>query len=272
MRTLFSFIFILVIVPLNKVCSQYTGGSTKFSLDGIIDGKDTGLVVLWHFDNKNQQIADTVKLNKGKFHFSGTVNRACESLLWTDLKNRNFDDPSVIRLLLEPNNMHISYKVKDPLNPIIKGSKLQTEKEKWDKQKHPLLLASDQVYKSLGSLVKLSKNSEDLVYKNQLLQLGKQRDSIYELIKALDVAYMKMHSDSYLSAYLLSKQKRRLPVDSIEIYYNALGSNIKKSSLGHDVLIYVYPLTDDTAFRKANPLKDIAFSQRLSNLKSVDDL
>ena len=135
MRALFLFIFTLVIFSIEKVYSQSTSGNTKFFLKGEIIDRDTGSVILWHFDNSNKGVADTIRLNKGKFNFSGTVNRVCEALLWTDLKNHAFDDPSVIRFLLEPDSMYILYKVSDALNPIIKGSQAQTEKENWDKEK-----------------------------------------------------------------------------------------------------------------------------------------
>ena len=88
----------------------------------------------------------------------------------------------------------------------------------------------------------------------------------------MDLNYIRIHPDSYLSAYLLSKQKRELAVDSIEFYFTRLTDSVKQSSLGHDILAYVYPLTGDNAFRKANPLIDEKFDERLSKLKSVFEL
>lgn len=269
MRTLLLFIFLFVNFLINKIYSQSTDRNSKFVLKGEVIGRDTGSVILWYFDKGNKGHADTVKLKKGKFHFSGTVNQVCEALLWTDTKNRNFDDPSVIRFLLETNSMYISYKVNDASNTIIKGSQSQAEKEEWDKRKSFLLSAKADVNKSIDSLAKLSKNNKNIAFEN--LISGK-RDNINEKIKLLDLEYIRLHPNSYLSAYLLSKHTRKLSVDSIVTYYNDLTIDIKKSQVGHVVLMYVYPLTDDNEFRKSNPLVDIESYQRLSNLKSIYDL
>lgn len=269
MRTLFLFIFILVIFSINKGYSQSIGGNTKFSLDGVIIGRDTGSVILWYFNKNNKTAADTAKLDKGKFHFSGTVNRVCEALLWTNLKNRDFDDSSVIRFLLEPDSMGMLYNVKDALKPIITGSASEAEKENWDRAKMSLLNSKRQYYDTIKSLAKLLRTNTNPRVHDQLRQASEKYDSIYKIIKVMDVKYIKMHPNSYLSAYLLSKHTRNLAVDSIELYFNELASDVKKSNLGHQVLLYVYPLTDDNEFRKANPLIDAESDQRLRNINSV---
>jgi hypothetical protein len=105
------------------------------------------------FDENNKGCRDTVKVNKGRFQFSGTVNLVCEAYLWCDINNRNFDDSSVIRFLLEPNKIYISYKPHGGTDPIITGSRSQMEKEKWDTQKYFLLLAKAQIYRSIYSLL-----------------------------------------------------------------------------------------------------------------------
>ena len=107
-------IFSVAIFVRNKADSQSTGQNNQFILNGEIVGRDTGSVMLWYFNNNNKTVSDTVKLNNGKFYFSGTINRACEALLWTDLNNHMYDDPSMMRFLLEPSTMHILYKISNP--------------------------------------------------------------------------------------------------------------------------------------------------------------
>jgi len=271
MRILYLFIFPFVILSLINSYSQTTDRNNKFVITGEIVGRDTGSVVLWYYDFENKVRYDTAILQKGKFKFSGTVNRADEALLWTDLKNKNFDDSSVIRFLLEPNTMYISYKVHGGSNPIITGSKSQTEKEKWDKQKSFLLVPLSRIYKSIFPLVKLSKTNGNPELQDEIKRLAQQRDSIYERIKALDIKYIKRYPNSYLSANLLSKHMRKLTVDSLQIYFNLLSNDVKKSSLGYTVLQYIYPLTDDNDFRKQNPLIDLKFDKQLNKIKSIYD-
>lgn len=263
---------IIFLFSLSFCYSQTTGRNNKFSITGEIVGRDTGSVILWYFDSNNKGIADTFQLYKGKFHFSGTVNRVCEALLWTDPKNHIFDNPGMLRFLLEPGNINMVCKKDNESNGIIKGSASQIEKEKWDNQKASLLSARAEVYKSIFSLVKLSKADKNPELQIQLKRLAVQRDSILERIKEIDLGYLKRHTNSYLSAYLLSQHQRKLSVDSIKAYYNALAGYIKTSGVGHTVLQYIYPLTNDNDFRKANPLVDKIFDQRLSSIKSLYDL
>jgi thiol-disulfide isomerase/thioredoxin len=266
------FIFCVAISLINKANSQLIERNDQFILNGEIIGKDTGSVILWHVDKNNKAVADTVKLNKGKFRFLGTVNRACEALLWTDLRNRDFDDPSVIRFLLEPGTIYISHNVKDAVNSIIIGSESQSEKDSWDRAKLTLLNSNNQYYETIKSLAKLYKTDKTPELEDQINQVAGKIDSINEIIKGSDLKYIREHLNSYLSGYLLSKHTRKLSVDSIQMLYNKLAQPVKNSSLGHLVLEYVYPLTDDNEFRKANPLIGTEFDQRLRKINSIYDL
>ncbi|HLY68816.1 MAG TPA: TlpA disulfide reductase family protein [Puia sp.] len=272
--TLFSLLFILAGFSLDKAFGQAAGGHSRFSLEGEIVGRDTGRVVLWYKDRDNKDRRDTLPVSKGRFHYSGTVNMVCEAYLWMDISNHIFDDSSVIRFLLEPHSMRVSYKPHGGSDPLITGSRSQTEKEKFDKQKSFLLFAKARVYQSIYSLLDDLKVNANTDIQNQLDRLWKKRDSLSERIKALDIKYIEEHPKSVVSAYLLLRHTHKpfIPVDSLETYYKALSTEVKKSSLGHDVLAYIYPLTDDNDFRKENPLIDGAFDQRLSELHSVYDL
>ena len=266
MRFLF---FSSLIFSFTTIYSQINDDISNFSIKGKIIGKDTGAVVLWTFDKYNKGQSDTAKLDNGNFYFKGSVNRVCEAMLWTDLKNRNFDDPSVVRFLLVSGNVTLIYKVEDPFNPIIKGSGPQLEKQAFDK-KYASLLASR--YQNSQSMKALSNKNLPVEEKLALsTALNNTNDSLYARKKFLDLEFVKMHPASYLSPYLLSRHQRRMSLDTVIKYYTSLTPKIKKSRVGHDVLMYIYPLTDDDLFRKENPLIDLESSQHLSKFKSVYD-
>ena len=81
-----------------------------------------------------------------------------------------------------------------------------------------------------------------------------------------------MSSKSFLSGFLLSRYKRQLLTDTIEKYYASLSEDVKKSNVGYTVLNYIYPLSDNIAFKKANPLNGIEFNEKLASIKSIHDL
>jgi thiol-disulfide isomerase/thioredoxin len=87
-----------------------------------------------------------------------------------------------------------------------------------------------------------------------------------------DLKYISQHTKSYLSGFLLSRYIRQLSTDSIENYYALLSKDVKKSNVGYSVLNYIYPLSDNIAFKKENPLNGIEFNEKLASIKSIHDL
>jgi thiol-disulfide isomerase/thioredoxin len=250
--------------------AQQTTGTTDFHIAGRLQGKDTGSVVLWFTNFANDLQADTVKLNQGAFSFSGSVRRASEALLWTeDPKNRSFDDPSVVRFILVPGELRISKIAGSKQRATISGSAPEIQKEKWDDVRAVYTEEEDSLFKVAASLRKLAENQPSV---NKSLNLIYGRiDSIKAIVLRLDVGYIAQHPDSYLGGYLLVKRCRKLPIDSVMLFYKALADSVKKSSVGHRVLAYLYPLTNDSQFRIENPLIDIAFTDRLMAIRSIND-
>ncbi len=236
MRILF---FSITLSLVSTVFGQSPENGT-FNLSGKIMGRDTGVVVLYYANDKNKNDIVSTILKEGKFKFSGKVNRVCDAYLWTDTSNHDFSDSSVIRFLLEPKNIVILY---NKSHAFIMGSKTQFEKENFEKQKEALIIQENQMIKKY--------------------------DSHDEFIKAMDLQYIRSHKNSYLSGFLLSAYKRRLPIDTLQVYYSLLGADVKNSSEGYKVLSYLYPLTDDVHFRNKNPIFGLEYNKSLNELKSV---
>ena len=78
------------------VLSQTKSKTKSFTVQGQIQNKDTGRILLWYYDEFNKFQSDTQFLKHGRFIFKGTTNRVCEGMLWTNLENKNFGDHSVI--------------------------------------------------------------------------------------------------------------------------------------------------------------------------------
>lgn len=262
----FSFAMFLL-NSVNTVFSQAANNKT-FIITGRIIGRDTGTVVLYYADSENNNAIDSAILKKGKFRFSGTVNRVCDAHLWTDLNNHDFSDPSVVRFLLEPKNINILFN--NP-NAIISGSKSQVEKEKFDKEKSYLLVPKNQIQTKIDSLYKLSKLQSNPHIEEKTFELHAKIDSVNDCIKSIDLEYIKRHKNSYLSGFLLSTYKRKLPIDTLQVYYSLLGVDVKNSSEGKKVIEYVYPLTTDNAFRSKNSTFGLEFDKKLSKIKSIYD-
>jgi len=270
MRNYFLVTFFLLNISLDIFC-QRIEKINEFTITGEILNNDTGKVVLWYVDFENKVRIDTAILNNGQFVFSGNVNRVCEGILWTNLTTNNIDDRSVIRFLLEPEKYFISFQNnREPTTKIL-GGKSQREKDNWDKEKSVLLLAKTDYYRRADSLYKLTKINNIPAVQQAINNLPYLRDSINEKIRTKDIGYIKAHPNSYLSGYLLSKHNRKIPLDSLQRIYVLFTDEVKKSSIGKQLLAYIYPLTDDKAFRNANPLYGDLFEGELNKIKSIYD-
>jgi thiol-disulfide isomerase/thioredoxin len=102
---------------------------------------------------------------------------------------------------------------------------------------------------------------------------GQRRyDSILTVIRNIDLDYVRQHPHSYVSGLLLSKHKRRMPVDSVEIYFDLLQGNVQNSSIGYEVLSHIYPLSNNAAFKNKYPVFGNDFNAALSAVKSIHDI
>ncbi|MCS3798921.1 thiol-disulfide isomerase/thioredoxin [Chitinophagaceae bacterium OAS944] len=221
-------------------------------------------------NNTNEYHRDSTVLDHGSFSFFCNVRAASEALIWTNMQNKDFDDQSVIRFILSPGAIQIS-KIDGIKKATITGSPHQDEKEKWDHVKSSQIDTAEYYFQTLRTLVLRKKQTGHSDYAKQIDSLGQLVEAARGVITKMDVGYIASHPESYLSGYLLGKRCRRIPVDSVKLLYNALADSVKNSSVGYEVLSYVYPLTNDTAFRAKNPLFDQDFNKQLAGIRSIHD-
>ena len=266
MKKLFLIGFIFSCSAANRAFPQ---SSAHFTVDGVILTKDTGKIQFWYADQDNRIFFDTIRLVKGRFHVEGTVNRACEAMVWTDLDKKAFDDPSMFRFMLQPGHTDIRF---DGAHPRIKGSTAQDDKESWDEVRRGLLDEKNRCHDTLAVLVRLFRENHDTALLMRQNEVAARWGVLLRIIKDTDVQYIDEHPDSYYSGYLLYQHRKQLSVDSLQHYYSLLSEDVRGSTIGHDVLTDLYPLTDDTAFRHANPLVGPEVTRRLRNTHSIYDL
>ena len=137
---LFIFLFFILFLP----CKSQERKNNTFIISGEIIGKDTGVVVL-----SSNKYKDTIALKKGKFIFKGEVNGISDAYLWTDTSNHNFSDHTVVRFLLEPGDLFISYQNG---KAIVKGSKAEDEKESFDLLKAEWTIPQKKILNTIDSL------------------------------------------------------------------------------------------------------------------------
>ena len=195
------FIFIL---SGNVFCQKDT--TTEFTVTGKIIGQDTGRVFLVYSNAENTFISVPAVLKNGEFKFTGRVNRVSDANLWTDPKNIIYRSPTVVRFLLEPGKINIIY---NDTYAIITGSKTQLEKENFDKEKRSFEVPKDEANRKIFSLLKNPDLHTNPNIKKEIDELFVKINLLNTSIKPIDLNYIRDHTGSYLSGFLLSTYTRK---------------------------------------------------------------
>lgn len=240
--------------------STKTDTCAQFSLSITKEGGISDSVRLLYHDC-SELGGDTILLLNSLATYRGTVKRATEAVLFTNIHNRILDGPHIIRFIVEPGQINLSFTLKnDTVRDLkITGPASQVEKENWETVHNPHY--DDSLRTNYGKAA-----NNPTLQKFYLAQI----DSLYEKRIAAAIAYIKAHPDSYFSGYLLNHYKRRIPLDSAQVYYTGLTKRVKQSQIGKDILSELFARSNDMNFRKQN--SDPVFYSQLEKIKSLHDL
>lgn len=217
-------------IKIDKNCKPFT-------LTVKVNNVDTGRIRIMYSNCNDSTIPYTADFKNGVATFKGFINRASEALLLTDLSSPNFDmdGPTVIRLILEPKPMNLSYSVNSlgVYNVSIEGSNSQTKLEAWYKE-NSLDLRNRQ---SLNDKFRPDLSVKE---KEQIkLKLDSANFNIYQKIKN----YVFVNRDSYTSTYLLNYYYPRFPIDTLKKYYTLLSESAQQNEIGKNLLNNILTLS-----------------------------
>jgi thiol-disulfide isomerase/thioredoxin len=214
-------LLVLLLLPIPHAKTRETLSTGNFTVNGSISTQDISYLVLSYYGSKGLYVDDTCPIKNGKFTFYGSINGPVYSFLrGYDSKGSNNSKNST-NIFLEPGNLHIKLKENAFADAIFQGSKTQLELD--------TLNAS-----------KINLNRQESELDNQLTTAAeKDKDEIRRKIQEcqdmkvqMDIAFIRTHTDSYLSAYNLEFRftRRELSLDSTELLYNRMTERIKHSS------------------------------------------
>ena len=223
--------FLAFVLLLSSCTSHPDKKFKKFTLQGKINGQDSGIVVLTYWSDTDR-INDTVKIKKGKFIFTGKIFEPTEADL-TDGK-----DLELAMVFLEPRRMKITIFKNKPLETKMSGSKTQTEFTLLNKIEEPIyerfLLLKEQRHNFNDSI----KNSKAGPVKLLLEKKAEETDSLLsQTLKELDPIELKFvleNPKSYVTPLYLRMLEARevISLDSAKTIFNGLDNSIKKSRYG----------------------------------------
>src|ERR1051325_8447725 len=166
----------------------------QFVLKGKLKGITNGLLYLSYINSENSRIKDSCQLVNGNFSFNGNISHPTISYL--QLKEMKGNESNSTIFFLEPSIITANVKFNEFRTTKIAGLKTQNE------------------FAELSR----AKLAAEIKYKKQLspLSLEKKQDQ-------LDLAFVRKHPQSYVTAYLMRFHVYDLSIDSAQAVYNRLG-------------------------------------------------
>ena len=202
----------------------------SFNLTVKVNNQDTGRIRLLYNSCGDSIPVTTVELKNGIAKFNGFIYQASDAILVTDASSGQYslDGPKVIKVILEPKSMNLSYSKNDisAYDIVFNGSNSQIELDTWLKQNNSNLTLKDNIGEKFNP--NLSAGQRKLI-SNEL-------DSVYVIITNKIKNFVLNNRDSYVSPYLLKRYYRRITVDTLKNYYSILSDKAKHNTIGESLL------------------------------------
>ncbi|MCM4160911.1 AhpC/TSA family protein [Antarcticibacterium flavum] len=199
--------------------------SQTFNLKGNFQGKNTEYLILSYYNESDNPVVDTLKIQDGKFESNGTIGGVQRVFIKGKTISRDMEDPNLGYFFLEPGDIMISL-VEDNFKKIeVKGSPTQSEFEELDKGQAVLRKEIEDISKKITALQKSNTRSSN----QEQRKLQDQWINILDKLRAKEMNYSYNNPDSYLSSYLINFYKRDISNDSLSNLYSALTPKVKNT-------------------------------------------
>lgn len=197
--------------------------NNRFILNGIIKGKDTGMLYLYYTNTNNKRAMDSAVIANGKFSFKGTISEP--TMAYLQLKEEKRNQNNATSFFMEPSVMTISLVYNNFAYAKFAGSKTQNEYAALAAKKQKVQDRWNIVMDTLAAVNKRS-NVAFQELKNWVLQP-------YEAeMKELDYEFFTGHPQSPVTANMLRFYVSSISLDSLQMFYRRLGKKTQQSADG----------------------------------------
>lgn len=215
----------------------------SFTLNGTVEGKQTGYVYLNYSTGGDNYRMDSAKLQEGRFTFKGNIDGPSMSSLFLDRPGPMSYESDVASLFLEPVTMTASLKKGHLKDAILKGSKAQDDMELLNAARKPVMTGLAPLSANYNKLNmayiaarKAKKDSATLASMlDELEKVKEKMEPYYEKMNAIDKGFIEKHPASYASAYLLRFRISSMSLREAESAYNRMPPALQQSSFGKEI-------------------------------------
>ena len=239
MKKLFLILLSLTVIYGNPLFSQ------QFILNGKIMGQDTGYIHLWYYNQDEDLVIDSAKINQGNFIYAGFI---CYPQNISVYRTENGKTKESASVYAEPNRMHIVLKINQFDSAVITGSKTQDEFRKLNFSKKELREQDYLLYNKLRDFYLIYKrDTTNKIISDSIAILDNKRKILQKQLNKIDYDYIIANPDSYLSTNLLWGLLNDLPFDSVTMLYSKITNRVKNSEGGKIVTAFINSSEGGTA-------------------------
>lgn len=208
----------------------------QFILNGSVNGRDTGYIVLRYTNYSGKYIQDTTYLQKGQFRFEGKINEPTFAGLKGYKNIIDFKEVNYTNFFLEPGTQKIRLTENDYDHYVFEGSKTQREydtlKMHFDSIRAKYKQLDQQIIKAKYAYQDAKTDAERKEALNKENEISVLLEPSEKEFLNQDIIFVETHPDSYVSPFIIVTPMNRLPIDSAELLYNHLTPRVKNSSDG----------------------------------------
>ncbi|WPV68272.1 TlpA disulfide reductase family protein [Chitinophaga sp. LS1] len=202
----------------------------SFELNGIIEGKDSGVIFLYYKSTERYQL-DSAKIKNGHFHFQGEIAGPVVASLnkFRPEKLKSIHDRN--EFYIDPTKMDITVEADKFEHFTLKGA--ATDKDRVS------LIKSQQSERDSINL--LSAAIEATTDKNLKLTYIQATNRLNHIIREKDSVFIVHHPDSYVAADLLQKSIsfHTISFTSYDSLYQRMPLAIQQSEVGKKIKVTV---------------------------------
>lgn len=205
---------IIALGTLAMLCACNSRQANQFDLRGTIDGAD-GQTIYLTYQIADSMVTDSTVIIAGKFAFTGTVDGAVNSSLYTGIPRWNSN--TIATIYLEPTEITVdSLTADDFSNAAISGSKTQAEVDGYNAMIKPVTDCMTAIRRSMQTADEATR---------PVIQA--EMDSLTDVYNTINIDFIKNNPGSYYAADLLNDHTGRLSYEELKNLYDALSPEVQ---------------------------------------------
>jgi thiol-disulfide isomerase/thioredoxin len=220
--------------------SSAPAAGQPFTLAGKITGQADGWIKLYYTGADGKRTQDSIMPRDGHFVFSGHIAEPGMAYLTGAVKTGDRDDPNQVSFYIDPADMTIDLKVRDFKDAVITGSKTEEEylvlqrlEKPIHQEEEPLEKAFAQASEAYRKAVKAKVDDVTLdTLKYRAARIHDEFDPYSARLAQVDYSFFAAHPQSYVTAFMLRFHTIDLSLDSLQLFYDRLGSVLQQGSSG----------------------------------------